>query len=752
MKRLILLPLFLASFIVNAQTRFQVVTGSASNDRSYHLASTADGGLLATGYTQSVPGNGNDAFLVRYNSFGEMLWAKTYGDTGDETTWDVISTLNGNIVTAGHSSGVSANKAGIISRLDSAGNIMWSKGVHSTLGDVNYYRVMETSDLHLVAAGLIVRNAKEDILISKFSPTGNLLWNRIVSSAQDDEIMGMTETSEGDYIFAGLSSDVNGFGGTDFAVVKTDSAGNVLWKKLYGSTSNERLNSVIEVMGSYYFLGWSNIGSIGGNDMILMKTDSVGNPNWVYAYGTAQAERVFNMMYDPLENAIITAGYTDYSDSVTNNRNTYLANVDLSGNLVWAKSYGGNSTDGHWPTGMAMNNDRGYYVLGSTNSFGPGSYSLYLTKTDTWGNTACNQKNPQFSSQQISGWTALNFGSDTLLQLSVSNTGFTASTWSITSSTLCCSLYNETGPDPFLCQNDTITLGMANIPYYNYSWTKSGNPLSSSGLLNVIYGDTGTYHLTVSSSNPACSASTKSVSVSQDSIPQHGLSKYYSFCPGDSISIAIGINYPDIEWYSLTNSSVAGSGQSISFYGEDNIEVRITTFSQCLYRDTIYLEHLPQPAKPVITHSGDSLISGSIYNNQWYYNGQLLIGDTMQVHKPVATGYYHVEVSNSYGCTTASDSVYVAFEGINNVKNKLKLSVYPNPASSAIKVHFSEGCETAVISLLNIEGKVLTTTHTGIINEGHLQIISTEGLSAGHYILSVETPTQVSRHVIQLIK
>nr|MBA3898714.1 hypothetical protein [Bacteroidota bacterium] len=352
MKNVILLPLIFSILSLNAQTQFQKTVGTTAGDRNYHLTSMPDGGLVATGYTNAVVGKMNEAFLVKYSRFGEVEWAKTYGGNANETTWDVISTQNGEIIAAGYTSSISTFEAGLVTRSDAVGNVIWSKGINSSNGNVNFYRVMETSTGHIVATGLASLNNQDDIVICKFTASGNLLWSKIVGSPQDDEIMGMIETAQGDYLFAGLSSDANGNGGSDFAVVKTDANGNVIWKKLYGSAGSERLNAVLEHNNGYYFTGWVNPGSLGGNDVVVMKTDTAGNLDWAFAYGTPMAERVFNMVFDSSQNSIVVAGYTDYSDPNANNRNSFLMSINLAGTMNWAKSYGSSGTDGHWPTGL----------------------------------------------------------------------------------------------------------------------------------------------------------------------------------------------------------------------------------------------------------------------------------------------------------------------------------------------------------------------------------------------------------------
>lgn len=506
--------ILLVALGLSAQTKFQKTAGSVSNDRNYHLTSSPDGSLYATGYTEAVVGHLTDAFLVKYNRFGEVQWAKTYGDAGDETIWDLIITQNNQIVGVGYSSGLTANEAAVITRTDTAGTVIWSVGVGAMTGNVNFYRVIETSTGDLVATGLTSLNGNDDIVICKFTSSGTLLWSRIVKTPQDDEMMGLIETSQGHYLVAGLTNDATGSGSSDFAVVKTDANGNVIWKKRYGGIGGDRLNDVLEINGAYYFLGWSSAGGIGSNDIVLMRTDSAGGLSWAYGYGNLQTDRAFNMLYNPSQNAILIAGYTDYSDSTTNNRNTLLMSVDLTGQINWARSYGSTGTDGHWPTGLAQNDDEGYYLLASTNTFGPGNYSLYLTKTDLNGNTACNQKNPAYSRQAITGWSGVNFGTDESVTLISINIVITGVPWSITSASQCCALFTDAGPDAGVCNGGTVQIGQSHISGYSYQWSYGASPAGTGPFWQVPSTMAGNWILVASAATSGCTPVIDTVMVS----------------------------------------------------------------------------------------------------------------------------------------------------------------------------------------------------------------------------------------------
>jgi len=73
-------------------------TGGSDYDYGYDLIQTMDGNLVIAAYTESY-GNGlNDLLLLKYDPTGALLWAKTFGGTGNEFTRSVIETPDGNLL------------------------------------------------------------------------------------------------------------------------------------------------------------------------------------------------------------------------------------------------------------------------------------------------------------------------------------------------------------------------------------------------------------------------------------------------------------------------------------------------------------------------------------------------------------------------------------------------------------------------------------------------------------------------------
>ncbi|MCX6269298.1 MAG: aryl-sulfate sulfotransferase [Bacteroidetes bacterium] len=138
------------------------------------------------------------------------------------------------------------------------------------------------------------------------------------------------------------------------------------------------------------------------------------------------------------------------------------------------------------------------------------------------------------------------------------------------------------------------------------------------------------------------------------------------------------------------------------------------------------------PATPVITISGDSLMSSSTVGNQWFVNGGLISGATGRYLEISVPGSYQVQVTDGAGCQSPMSDPFV-FVGIGEAADGIAGTVYPNPTTGFIRIS-STGLENRLFEtrVCNMLGKVVFSS-----NNNYLLDLS--GLHEGIYYLSVVT-------------
>lgn len=113
---------------------------------------------------------------------------------------------------------------------------------------------------------------------------------------------------------------------------------------------------------------------------------------------------------------------------------------------------------------------------------------------------------------------------------------------------------------------------------------------------------------------------------------------------------------------SATGYAANGKGGTLSL----DYNIYVTSVTTTTTTDTVIV--YPAITSASITTVGDTvfckgnsvvLISSSGTGNQWYQNGAALIGDTNQTYTATDSGYYHVKITNSYGCYAEASAIGV---------------------------------------------------------------------------------------------
>ncbi len=317
-----------------------------------------------------------------HNPMSATYFAKTYGGAYWDVAFSVQQTSDGGYIVAGETNSFSASYYSdvFLVKTDANGNISWAKTYRGTDWDVAF-SVQQTSDGGYIVVGYTESfgAGNGDIFLIKTDANGNIQWAKTYGGIDDDTAFSVHQTSDGGYIVAGWTTSF-GAGGRDVFLVKTDANGNIQWAKTYGGTSGDLAYSVQQTSdGGYIVAGTTWSFGAGGDDIFLIKTDASGNIQWAKTYGGTGYEEASSVQQTS-DGGYIVAGYTGsfgFGDIL-------LIKTDANGNIIWAKTYGG--IDHEEASSVHQTSDGGYIVAGYTGSFGAGAVDIFLIKTDANGN------------------------------------------------------------------------------------------------------------------------------------------------------------------------------------------------------------------------------------------------------------------------------------------------------------------------------------------------------------------------------
>ncbi|MEO0146031.1 MAG: hypothetical protein ABIM19_04270, partial [candidate division WOR-3 bacterium] len=310
---------FITINILLGQSLWAKTYGGTSDDYACSITHTTDGGFAVAGYTYSFGAGEWDFQVLRLNDLGGLIWARTFGGTNNDVAYSVIQTTDGGYASAGYTKSFGAGgRDFLLIRLNSSGGLIWARTLGGT-GDDEPYSVAQAADGGFGVAGKTESFGAGgyDFFVLKLNSAGSLEWARAFGGASADYGYSITQTTDGGFAVAGGTNSF-GAGGPDFLVIRLNSDGSVVWAKTYGGPSGDIAYSIIQTSdGGFAVAGYTD--SFGGGERFLvLKMDSYGNLSWARTFGM-NWEDAYSIIQTPDGGfavagfAVIASAYDDFS-------------------------------------------------------------------------------------------------------------------------------------------------------------------------------------------------------------------------------------------------------------------------------------------------------------------------------------------------------------------------------------------------------------------------------------------------------
>ncbi|MBK8872991.1 MAG: hypothetical protein IPN13_03335 [Bacteroidetes bacterium] len=264
----------------------------------------------------------------------------------------------------------------IFQKLDLQGSVLTSKTYGGATDYFIIYSFINTYDNNY-AIGSYYRdiNAQRTYgYLAKFDSNGDTLWTKIYQAPQGFDLYGayLIETSDKGFLIT--------YG--DIFILKTDSLGNFQWMNSFGGIRFEAGYSSVQTPdGGYLTAGWTRSFGFGNNsnrDDIVVKWDSVGNYQWHKTYGTIYNETAVGIIKLSDGNYLIGSGRNDFSLNLPYGK---ILKIDVNGNVIWQKFQGVGIDCYNWVREMS-NTD----LVGITSRRVNGTDDGFIIRTDSSGN------------------------------------------------------------------------------------------------------------------------------------------------------------------------------------------------------------------------------------------------------------------------------------------------------------------------------------------------------------------------------
>ena len=219
--------------------------GGTNNDRAHGVVQTDDGGFVMAGFTESDDydisnTNGSyDFWVIKVDTYGNLLWEHSFGGDGIEISYDIAKTADNGFVVVGNT--------------------------FSTNGDV------------------FLNHGESDMWMIKLDEEGEMIWEKTYGGSQFDLAQAVVQSKDGGFLITGNSKSddhdsASNIGENDIWVVKTNRIGDLVWEKSFGGSGLdfgfdllENTDGSIMVVGESFSNDFNTLSAKGKSDLILLK-------------------------------------------------------------------------------------------------------------------------------------------------------------------------------------------------------------------------------------------------------------------------------------------------------------------------------------------------------------------------------------------------------------------------------------------------------------------------------------------------
>lgn len=277
---------------------------------------------------KKIIGQGDDGiFLLKYNTSGKLLWAKELGGKKEDSGYSIDIDNKNNIYIAGYFEDTSffdshylfsrGEYDAFLVKCNSDGKVLWAKQAGGNFNDVaRGVFVNENGSCILTGffTGTLFLDENfslqsdgfhEDIFIVKYNADGKIIWAKRAGGKNDDRAISITSSRNGKFFLSGYFKDSANFdniqvksnGQSDAFVAMYNADGNALWAKHFGGAGIDEARGIKSDDNNNVFVtGFfvqqlkfenSNVEftSMGERDIFIAKFDENGNLLWAKRAG-----------------------------------------------------------------------------------------------------------------------------------------------------------------------------------------------------------------------------------------------------------------------------------------------------------------------------------------------------------------------------------------------------------------------------------------------------------------------------------
>lgn len=339
----------LARYDKDGHLIWKQVLGGTMTDAFYEVQMVSPGIFYAVGALED--GSGGNAWLVKFNLNGDIIWNRNYGGSSGEQASSVLPAADGGCYILAQTMSDDGDVHDYeppptgdffpvtmwLVKLDANGTLQWDSCYSGQKHAYGGVKMKRTNDNRIIVVGtaydtIRISDVTNSGLVFLLNNDGTRVMEKVISvPGLDHNISGVVVNADNSFTFAGEASVTGAIspdttysgihGGTDFYTGRIDAAGNLLWEKYFGGSGYDFGRDIsIAADGNYLVAGFadSHDGNVTGVhptdlDGWLLKVDPSGNLLWQKTIGGSD-EDVLHSAAELADQSIMAVGHTMSDD------------------------------------------------------------------------------------------------------------------------------------------------------------------------------------------------------------------------------------------------------------------------------------------------------------------------------------------------------------------------------------------------------------------------------------------------------
>jgi len=359
--------------------------GTEDSEWGYTGYQNDDGGYNILAGKPSENGGPFDFWFMKVDSTGNIQWDNTSEKPiMDEFISSQPTSDNGYIILGVNEIPWTLNYTFLLAKYDENGVKQWEKSIGDPVIGI-FGEVRQTADDGYIIIGTMLNDSSNDVFLGyyliKTDFMGNLEWGKVYRKSIANIALNVQQTKDGGYILVGaIGTDIGGIH-IDSWIIKTDQNGDIQWETIIRGLNDSVAFSVEQTTDGGYIIAGETcpiVDSGEKGDVWLIKINANGIQQWNRTFGGPEVDFPWSVQQTNDEGYIII-GTTKSFD--VGGQDIWVIKTDSVGSEEWNRTFGGIEFDS--ASTIQQTADGGYVIIGGTWSYGAGAADVWVIKLES---------------------------------------------------------------------------------------------------------------------------------------------------------------------------------------------------------------------------------------------------------------------------------------------------------------------------------------------------------------------------------